>query len=68
MVLARIIRGVAVIKAKPFRSEDMPFGIANGKSQIPNMKSEICDLKFRAPARIPGSTSIDTLSFDFLVA
>jgi hypothetical protein len=28
----------------------MPFGISNGKSQIPDMKSEICDLKFRVSA------------------
>ena len=39
----------------------MPFGMANGKSQISDMKSEICDLKFRAPARIQGHTSMDTL-------
>mgnify|MGYP001221449334 CR=1 FL=1 len=64
--LAWIIRRVAAIEAKPFRSEGVPFVIANGKSQIPNMKSEICDLKFRASARIQGPTSIDTLPFAFL--
>ncbi len=54
------------IGAKPFRSEGMPFGISHSKSQIPDMKSEICDLKFRVSADT-GSTSIDTLSFVFLV-
>ncbi|MGZ9272784.1 MAG: hypothetical protein ACXW6T_26985, partial [Candidatus Binatia bacterium] len=43
--------GVVYMGAKPFSSEVVPFGIANGKFQIPNMKSEICDLKFRASAR-----------------
>jgi hypothetical protein len=38
-------------KEQTFRSEDTPFGIANGKSQIPNMESAICDLKFRVLAR-----------------
>jgi len=38
------------IGAKPFRSEGMPFGISHSKSQIPDMKSEICDLKFRVSA------------------
>jgi hypothetical protein len=28
-------------KEQTFRSEDMPFGIANGKSQIPNMEAAI---------------------------
>jgi hypothetical protein len=28
----------------------MPFGVSNGKSQIPDMKSEICDLNFRVSA------------------
>jgi hypothetical protein len=41
-------------KEQTFRSEDMPFGIANGKLwQISNsnMESAICDLKFRVLAR-----------------
>ena len=60
-LLARIIRGKTAIEVHPFRNEGMPFGIANGKSQIPDRKSEICDLKFRASARIQGRTSIDTV-------
>jgi len=28
----------------------MPFGISHSKSQIPDMKSEICNLKFRVSA------------------
>jgi hypothetical protein len=66
--LARIIRGKAAIEVQPFRNEGVPFGISNGKSQIPNMKSEICDLKFRASARIQGHTSINTVLSGFLVA
>src|SRR5262245_60707566 len=38
-------------KGRVVESAGMPFGIADGKSQMPNLKSEICDLKFRAPAR-----------------
>jgi hypothetical protein len=34
-----------------FRSEDMPFGIANGKFQLQNMESVIWDVKFRVLAR-----------------
>ena len=37
----------------------MPRGISNGKSQMPNMKPEIGDLKYRALARIQGYTSIN---------
>jgi hypothetical protein len=35
-------------KAQTFRSEDMPFGIANGKSQIP--KFGICNLRSEIPS------------------
>jgi hypothetical protein len=38
---ARIIRSRTAIEAQPLRSEGVPFRIANGKSQIPNMKSAI---------------------------
>jgi hypothetical protein len=30
-----------LIEVQPFRNEGMPFGMANSKSQIPNMKSAI---------------------------
>jgi hypothetical protein len=35
-------------KEQTFRSEDMPFGIANGKSQIP--KYGICNLRSEIPS------------------
>ena len=35
-------------KEQTFRSEDMPFGIANGKSQIP--KYGICNLRREIPS------------------
>jgi hypothetical protein len=35
-------------KEQTFRSEDMPFGIANGKSQIP--KYGICNLESEIPS------------------
>jgi hypothetical protein len=35
-------------EAQPFRSKDMPFGIANGKSQIP--KYGICNLRSEIPS------------------
>jgi hypothetical protein len=37
-----------MIKEQTFRSEDMPFGIANGKSQIP--KYGICNLRSEIPS------------------
>ncbi len=55
------------IQVQPFRKEGVPFGIDNRKSQISDMKSEICDVKFRASARIQGHTWIDTLSSVLLV-
>ena len=67
-MLARIIRGKTAIKVQPLRNEGVPFGITNRKSQIPDMKSEICDVIFRASARIQGHTSIDRVSSGFLVA
>ena len=66
--LAQIILGKTAIEVQPFRNEGMPIGMANCKSQIPDMKFEICDLKFRAPARIQGHTSITIVSSGFLVA
>ena len=39
--LDRMIRGATAIEAKPLRSEGLPIEIANGKSQIANMKSAI---------------------------
>src|SRR3990172_8841726 len=36
---------------KPGGRRHQTFGISNGKSQIANLKSEICDLQFRASAR-----------------
>ena len=59
MDTARITRGKTATEVQPFRNEGMPFGMANSKSQIPDMKSEICNLKFRASARIKGYTSIN---------
>ncbi len=38
-----MIRGKTAIETQSFRSEGRPFGIANRKSQIPDMKSEICN-------------------------
>jgi hypothetical protein len=35
-------------REQTFRSEDMPFGIANGKSQIP--KYGICNLRSEIPS------------------
>jgi hypothetical protein len=35
-------------KEQTFRSEDMPFGIANGKSQI--LKYGICNLRYEIPS------------------
>jgi hypothetical protein len=37
----------AVNKEQTFRSEDVPFGIANGKSQIP--KYGLCNLRSEIP-------------------
>jgi hypothetical protein len=37
-----------MIKEQIFRSEDKPFGIANGKSQIP--KYGICNLRSEIPS------------------
>jgi hypothetical protein len=38
----------AMSKEQTFRSEDMPFGIANGKSQIP--KHGICNVRCEIPS------------------
>jgi hypothetical protein len=38
----------AMSEEQTFRSEDMPFGIANGKSQIP--KYGICNLRSEIPS------------------
>jgi hypothetical protein len=58
-------------EVQPLRSEGMPFGIANAKSQIPKMKSVICDLKFEIPSaredsRLQGRTSNSRVSQVFL--
>jgi hypothetical protein len=39
---------------------DNPFGIANWKSQVANLKSEICDLKFLALARTRPSAAAES--------
>jgi hypothetical protein len=56
-ILARIIHGQVKRQqpvdrgVKPGGRRHLTFGISNGKSQIANLKSEICDLQFRASAR-----------------
>jgi hypothetical protein len=66
--LAPFVRGKTPIGVRSFRNEGMPFGIANIKSQIPDMKSEICHLKFQASAQIQDHTPIDSALSGFLVA
>jgi hypothetical protein len=73
MPLCRIIHAAEPIEAQPFRSEGMPFGIANAKSQIPKMKSGICDLKSEIPSAsedslLQGRASIYRVSYGFLEA
>jgi hypothetical protein len=38
-------------KEQTFRSEEMPFGIANRNLKFQNMESSICDVKIRVLAR-----------------
>jgi hypothetical protein len=52
-----------ISKEQTFRSEDIPFGIANAKSQIPNMESAICDVKFRVLARTSYTRLAPRLTF-----
>ena len=44
------------------RTADRPFGIANGKSQMANLKSEICDLKFLAQRELGPSAAVRRLA------
>jgi hypothetical protein len=64
--LARIIYGVILIEEQSFRREGIPFGIANTKSQIPTIKSGICDLESEIPSAseeslLQGRASIRTV-------
>jgi hypothetical protein len=63
--IAWIIRETE-IEVQPFR-RGKPFGIANANFKIPNMISEIVNLKFRASARMQGHTSIDRVPSVFLM-
>src|SRR5919109_995238 len=39
------------IEGRAWRGEGIPFGMSDCKSQMANLESEICDLKFLAVAR-----------------